>query len=94
MLPPLNKPSRIDFSKTFLKAFSKLPPKRQAAAKHAVQLLMENPTLPSLRLHELKGSLAGTYSISAGGDLRLHFETAPGNVIRFTAIGTHAQLYR
>jgi hypothetical protein len=57
---------------------------------------MEDLTATGLDLHGLKGPLAGTYSISAGGDLRIHFEpqeTSSGLVALLTTVDTHSQLY-
>jgi len=85
---------KVEFSKPFQKLFAKLPSKKQQKAKDAINLLEADPSARKLRLHELQGELAGVYSISAGGDLRLHLEfIIEGNVARFVAVGTHSQLY-
>lgn len=84
----------VKYSKAFDKSFIKLPPKKRQKARAAIALFLQNPTTHSLRLHELKGELAGTWSISAGGDLRLHFRYLDdGSVVFFLAVGSHAQLY-
>jgi len=61
-------------TKGFDKLFLALPPRRQAKVKQALNRLLSDPSDPNLRLHQLKGDYAGTFSISAGGDLRVHFE--------------------
>ena len=85
----------IELTKDFRKQLHKLPPRKVQKAIRTIKEFDNNPFSPRLRLHELKGGLANLYSISAGGDLRLHFEfILVGNVARFVAIGTHAQLYK
>jgi mRNA-degrading endonuclease YafQ of YafQ-DinJ toxin-antitoxin module len=44
----------------------------------ALRLLDENEKHPSLRVHELSGDLAGTWSASASDDLRLLFVRTEG----------------
>ncbi|MCL2173815.1 type II toxin-antitoxin system mRNA interferase toxin, RelE/StbE family [Candidatus Saccharibacteria bacterium] len=86
---------RIEYSKKFQKQVKKLSLKEQNKVVQVIDVFYRNPSARQLRLHELKGQLMGLYSISAGGDLRLHFEfILIGNVARFVAIGTHAQLYK
>jgi addiction module RelE/StbE family toxin len=84
----------IDFGKAFDKQFEKLPKKRQEKARAAVALFLQDATTPSLRLHALKGEWLGYQSISAGGDLRLHFKKIGENSILFVAVGSHNQLYK
>lgn len=43
-----------------------------------MRLLDQDERYPSLRLHELRGDLAGTWSVSASDDLRLVFLRTPG----------------
>lgn len=85
---------KADFTKPFSKQFEKLPRKSQERARAAVALLLQDTTAPSLRNHELKGEWSGHRSISAGGDLRLHFKAIGHDKILFVAVGTHAQLYK
>lgn len=44
----------------------------------ALRLLDENERHPSLRVHQLSGLLAGTWSASASDELRITFERRPG----------------
>ncbi len=85
---------KVDFTKTFNKQFEKLPRKRQQHTKSVVKLFLQNTTNPTLRNHALKGEWIGHRSISAGGDLRLHFKIIDNNTVLFVAIGTHSQLYK
>ena len=84
----------VDYSKTFSKQFEKLPLKKQELAKTAVGLLLQDFNIASLRKHALKGQWLGYYSISASGDLRLHFKIINENTVLFVAIGIHSQLYK
>jgi len=84
------------FTKRFLKRFTDLPPGKQIKVTQALTLAVADPYDPSLRLHALKGEYAGTYSISAGGDLRIHFEMTDKDgesIASLQSVGTHSQLY-
>lgn len=78
----------------FEKQMAKLPKKQQGRAIDAIEEFLKDPTQPYLRVHALKGKWSGHISISAGGNMRLHFKPIDANKILFVAVGTHAQLYR
>ncbi len=84
----------VGYTKTFNKQFEKLSSKRQQHIRSAVKLFLQNTSNPALRNHALKGEWLGHRSISAGGDLRLHFKVIDNNTVLFIAVGTHSQLYR
>lgn len=84
----------VDFTKPFNKQFEKLTRKSQERAKAAVGLFLEDSASPGLRNHVLKGEWQGYCSISAGGDLRLHFKQVNKTKVLFVAIGSHSQLYK
>jgi addiction module RelE/StbE family toxin len=84
----------VDFTKAFNKQFEKLPSGRQERAKAAVGLFLQDMAHPILRNHALKGEWLGFHSISAGGDLRLHFRMIDENHVLFVAVGSHSQLYK
>ncbi len=85
---------KIDFTKGFNKQFEKLPQKRQKKTRDAIKLYLQDATIPSLRLHALKGEWKGHLSISAGGDLRIHFKMVDQDTLLFVAVGGHNQLYK
>ena len=85
---------QVDFTKEFNKQFARLSRPKQLRAKEALALYLDDPDAPALRLHRLKGEWLGYYSISAGGDLRLHFRITSADTLLFVAIGTHSQLYK
>lgn len=84
----------VDFAKSFDKQFEKLPRKSQERARAVLDLFIQDVVNPRLRNHSLKGEWLGHCSISAGGDLRLHFKWINDNTVLFVAVGSHAQLYR
>ena len=82
-----------DYSRQFIKQFRKLDAKTQLKVKKHIALFMKNPHAAKLRRHALTSEYSGHYSISAGGDLRLHFRYLSSDTVIFTAVGSHAQLY-
>ena len=74
---------QVDFTKEFNKQFAKLPRAKQLRAKDALALYLDDPTAPALRLHRLKGEWLSYRSISAGGDLRLHFRVISPDTLIF-----------
>lgn len=84
----------VTFHKDFEKQLAKLPKKRRDKVIDTIDLFLDNPDESSLRNHALKGEWTGFRSISAGGDLRLHYEQFSDNSVLFVAVGTHSQLYR
>lgn len=81
-------------SKYYNKLFRKLDAKKQTKATNAIKLFMTKPEASKLRLHQLKGNYYPQYSISAGGDLRIHFHRVSDDKIILMAVGTHSQLYK
>lgn len=86
---------RINSHKSFHKQFKKLPNPRQKRVRQAVNLYVQHINKPpaELRTHALSGKWQGYYSISVGGDLRVHFRIQTDS-ITLIAVGTHAQLYQ
>lgn len=82
------------FHKDFDKELAKLPQKRRDKVIDAIELFMDEPMKPSLRNHALVAEWKGYRSISAGGDLRVHFKMLDDEIAYFVAVGTHSQLYR
>ena len=84
---------KLRYSKAFKKRYKLLPAKTRAQIDDRLCIFTKNPKDPRLRLHPLKGELAGYYSINISGDLRAVFKK-DGAVILFTLVGTHSQLYK
>lgn len=84
---------KLRYRKQFQKQFLKLPLAKQAACHKSLKLFEVDPNHALIRNHELKGRWAGHRSISAGGDLRLHYISRDEQIAVFVAVGTHSQLY-
>lgn len=84
---------KVSVHKRYGKMWAKLSHKQQSKANTSLKLFLANPSSPKLRLHQLKGSFYPQYSISAGGDLRIHFVKIDEDHIVLVMIGTHSQLY-
>jgi mRNA interferase YafQ len=84
----------VSFTKTFDKQFRLLPSKKRSLVRAATVLFVADKMAPMLRNHALKGEWQGYRSISAGGDLRLHFKELDMDRALFVAIGSHSQLYK
>ncbi len=84
----------IKTHRNFDKQFAKLSKKQRKKVEASLALFMKNPHAAKLRCHALTGEYSGHYSISAGGDLRLHFRYLSNDAAIFTAVGSHAQLYK
>lgn len=84
---------KINFSKAFVKQHKKLSAKTQEKVDAHITLFLRDPEVRKLRNHALTGQWSGYRSISAGGDMRLHFRVIDDETVLFVAVGTHSQLY-
>lgn len=85
---------QLQFSKDFKKQLKNLNQKQSDKTYQALRNLLVNKNLKSLRYHALRGEWSGCYSISAGGDLRIHICYLDDATILVIAVGTHSQLYK
>lgn len=85
---------KINFSKGFVKQHKKLSAKIQGKVDEHIALFARDPAARKLRNHALTGEWSGYQSISAGGDLRLHFRVIDDTTVLFVAVGSHSQLYK
>lgn len=81
--------SEIQYTTKFAKELKRLPQEICDVAVSKEELFKFNPLHPSLRLHPLKGKLAGLWSISIVQNYRIIFERMPSGVILFVSIGKH-----
>jgi len=79
----------IFYSEKFEKQFLGLPKNIQELAFKKEEIFRDNPFHPSLRLHQLKGNLAGHFSISINMGYRIIFKRADDGVIIFLSVGKH-----
>lgn len=84
----------LRYHKSFQKHFKSLPVKRKQAVKNSIAAFEINPFEDGLRNHALTAKWRGHRSISAGGDLRIHYKEIDKDTILFVAVGTHSQLYK
>lgn len=80
---------QVSYSKGFIHQYRKLPSHIQMLTTKKERIFKENPLHPSLRLHQLKGKLAGIWSVSITGNYRMLFERTESGDILFFSIGTH-----
>ena len=91
----------LRFSKHFEKRFKKLlrkNPQIQGKVLQVLEFLQQDPFVPVLETHKLKGKLEGKYACTVAFDLRIVFvfeinlesELAP---ILLLDIGTHDEVY-
>jgi len=85
---------RIEYSKKFIKEFKKCPAGIKTNFKKRLAIFINDQDNPILNNHPLIGELKNYRSINITGDWRAIFEEiAGGQIIYFSAIGTHSQLY-
>jgi addiction module RelE/StbE family toxin len=84
---------KIKFSKNFSKQYHKTPKKVRDQFKNRLKIFKQNKFDPVLNNHKLTGHYMGYRSINITGDYRAVFEEQ-GDLIYFTALGTHSQLYK
>ena len=80
---------RIVVTTGFRKEFDQLPISIKRIATKKEMIFRKNPLHPSLRLHPLKGSLLGTWSLSITMNYRIIFKRAENGDIIFHSVGTH-----
>lgn len=83
----------IQYLPKFKKQYQKLSPKLQQQFDDRLQLFLIDATDPRLRVHPLKGTYAGYWSLNVSGDLRALYLAQGDSIIIFALIGTHSELY-
>ena len=83
----------LQYTPRFKKQYKKLPSKFQQQFDERLQLFIADPTNPALRVHPLKGSYSGYWSMNVSGYLRAIYLNKGDELIIFALIGTHSQLY-
>jgi addiction module RelE/StbE family toxin len=81
-------------SKQFDKKFAKLSKKIKLQAKERIGLFFDNPFDIRLNNHLLHGDKKLFRSINITGDIRIIYEEAEEEVVRFLDIDTHSNLYK
>jgi len=89
------------WSNTFLRAFRQLIRKRPDLRKEVedvLMLLVQDPFIPQLETHKLKGKLSGSWACSVGYDFRVIFDFVKNknrkeDDIFLVTIGAHDEVY-
>jgi addiction module RelE/StbE family toxin len=89
----MSQPVKIEYSKRFVKQFTRLTPKVREQFKLRQRLWLSDPYNPQLHLHMLAGEYAGLYSINITGDIRALYQRIDDTYVVFGFIGSHSQLY-
>jgi mRNA interferase YafQ len=92
---------KLIWSNTFVRSFKRTIKKNPTIVKEiekTLRSIIEDPFLPQLGTHKLKGKLAGTWACSVAYDLRLIFdfvksESNEEDDIFLLEIGTHDEVY-
>ena len=85
---------QIETHKRYDKLWTKLNRKQQLQVLASLKLFMTDQTNQKLRVHQLKGRYFPQYSMSAGGNLRIHYQKVDETKVVLMMVGTHAQLYK
>ncbi len=83
----------IVLHKNFKKKYKKLPKVKQKKFKERRNLFLREPSHPQLNDHALHGDLFRYRSFNVTGDLRVYYEQIEEDVVLFTDIDTHSNLY-
>ena len=84
---------QIETHKRYDKMWAKLNRKQQLQVLATLKILIASRYDQKLRVHQLKGKYYPQYSISVGGDLRIHYLKVSDQRIVLMMVGTHSQLY-
>ena len=83
----------IQYLPKFKKQYKKLPTAFQAQFDERLKLFLFDRTDPRLRVHPLKGTYAGYWSMNVNGDLRALYTMREEEMVIFALIGSHSELY-
>lgn len=90
---------KLIWSKTFIRTFKKVvkkQPEMRNEIENVLRFLIENPFIPHLEVHKLKGKLEGSWACSVGYNLRIIFDFVKGDDednIFLIEIGSHEEVY-
>ena len=89
------------WSNTFLRAFRRLirkQPDLRKEVEDVLMLLVQDPFIPQLETHKLKGKLSGSWACSVGYNFRVIFDFVKNknqkeDDIFLITMGTHDEVY-
>jgi mRNA-degrading endonuclease YafQ of YafQ-DinJ toxin-antitoxin module len=85
---------KYKYSKQFIKSLKALRPNEINRVKQALKDAHIDTFQPQLRFYRLHPKYRNHFSISAGGDTRIHFEYQNNGIAYLVEVGAHSQLYR
>ena len=81
---------KVYFLPIFVRQFNRLDPKLQLEAIEKIELFKDKKNYKQLKVHQLRGRLAGRYSFSVNYKTRIVFSYLSKNETALLAIGDHA----
>jgi addiction module RelE/StbE family toxin len=80
---------RILYRPVFIRQYWKLSESLREEVNEKIKLFQKDPTHSFLKIHKLKGKLAGCLSFSVNYQYRVIFEFVGKDAIRLFAVGKH-----
>ncbi len=80
---------RIGYKTAFFRSFNKLPAELQDEVEERIELFRTDAKNPSLRIHKLKGKMAGQWSFSVNYAYRIIFMYEDTKTAVLIAVGDH-----
>jgi addiction module RelE/StbE family toxin len=79
----------IVYAPKFVRQLKKLEPKIRKEAEKKIEIFINKPSNPVLRLHKLHGGLSDCWAFSVNFKFRIVFEVLPGGEYGFLRIDDH-----
>jgi addiction module RelE/StbE family toxin len=80
------------FKRSYRKKIQRLPYLRKKF-REKLEMFLDNPYAPQLRMHRLSGKLSGQWVFSIDGDYRVIFEFVSEGTVMLIDFGTHEEVY-
>ena len=84
---------KIAYNRAFWKKYSKLSQNVQDKFAQRLKIFIKDTRNPVLKVHPLKGTLAGYRAFSITGDYRAIYKITSLDSIKLIDIGKHGQIY-
>jgi addiction module RelE/StbE family toxin len=84
----------VRFHKNFDRQYKKLRKNEREKFKERIVVFLQDEFNPMLNNHPLKGKYEGYRSINISGDLRAVYKLVAKDLVLFSAIDTHSNLYK